>query len=306
MKPYDAPPLFYPILGAELDLGYVRLSGHGLGNGFYSYFHALALAIENGGAVVSPPWHSIKPARILRGKFGERSYWDLFKTHPNDVSGTRKFRALLLKRHDINAASSERRASHGHLNVVACWPFTFRGLHKHRELIRKRFSEITREAPPAGHSWGSGRYAAVHVRMGDFGKPATIEELESGNTNNLRIPLSWYKHAIVEISNRRPDLPIYIISDGSAAELSELLSDRVCIQKTGSDIGDLYALSGASVLIGSNSTYSRWAAFLGDMPTVWLRTKTPPERPTSDETPLIYLGLNGDPDTDIANLFNEH
>ena len=60
---------------------------------------------------------------------------------------------------------------------------------------------------------------------------------------------------------------------------------------------DLLMMSGASILVGSNSTYSRWAAFLGDMPSIWLRGAKiakdfAEERPTSPSTPILYAPMD--------------
>jgi hypothetical protein len=51
-------------------------------------------------------------------------------------------------------------------------------------------------------------------------------------------------------------------------------------------------MAGASILVGSNSTYSRWAAFLGNMPSIWLKTSVEAEKPSADETPILYTSLD--------------
>ena len=55
---------------------------------------------------------------------------------------------------------------------------------------------------------------------------------------------------------------------------------------------DLRAMAGASLLVGSNSTYSRWAAFLGNMPSIWLKTDAEAEKPTAADAPICYAPLN--------------
>ena len=148
------------------------------------------------------------------------------------------------------------------------------------------------DQPPHNFAWGGGGYIAAHVRLGDFAAPSTPTELASGKAN-LRIPIEWYLDVFRQMRARYPKLPLRILSDGSDAELAPLLSTGATVWRTGSDLGDLYALAGASVLIGSNSTYSRWAAFLGDMPSLWLRTAIPAEQPTSAQTPIAYASLEG-------------
>ena len=73
-------------------------------------------------------------------------------------------------------------------------------------------------------------------------------------------------------------------------EFSGIMSvEGVKLRRESSDIADLLALSQARLLIGSNSTFSRWAAFFGNMPSIWLRTERVIERPTSEEVPIVYV-----------------
>ena len=61
-----------------------------------------------------------------------------------------------------------------------------------------------------------------------------------------------------------------MFSDASDEELRPLLG-RPNVQRAffGSSVADLLAMSTASVLIASGSTFSMWAAYLGRMPVIW-------------------------------------
>jgi hypothetical protein len=61
-----------------------------------------------------------------------------------------------------------------------------------------------------------------------------------------------------------------IVSDGKESELRELLDqEQVTLVRAGSAISDLLVLSNSKVLIASaGSSFSAWAAFLGQMPSI--------------------------------------
>ena len=295
MRRDAAVTLVYPALGSWIDLYFVRLSGHGLGNCFYGYFHAVVLAQQANAAIVSPPWVSLKIARLLRGDGGKRSYWGMFRPFPGEIGGMQKLIALLFryrKRRVVEVSRSARPVlAKGALNIVHNRTFTSEGLHPYRQLIRERLLAIIKDPVPMDHRWGKGRYIAVHIRLGDF---ATVEDpnvIRNGKSNT-RIPLSWYVNLVKVLQKRYPDRPIHIFSDGEEQELEPLLALGAKLYRSGSDMTDLLAMSGSSILVGSNSTYSRWAVFLGNMPSIWVKKDVDEERPSDTDTPILYVPLD--------------
>src|SRR6185437_15923225 len=106
---------------------------------------------------------------------------------------------------------------------------------------------------------------------------------------------AWYQRVMERVRETDPSLPIQIFSDGREHELDDLLAiSGVTLRREPSDVGDLLALAQARLLIGSNSTFSRWAAFLGNMPSIWLKTEVLPEQPTSPPTPILYIAEDCD------------
>jgi hypothetical protein len=109
----------------------------------------------------------------------------------------------------------------------------------------------------------------IHVRRGDFRVARTPGEFLTGGS--LRTPESWFVESLLAV--RRVvgrAVPAFVVSDADDAELGELLGlDRVRRISTGSAIADLLALSRARFLIASGgSTFSAWAAFLGQSPAI--------------------------------------
>jgi hypothetical protein len=289
----EARTIVYPVLGGWLDLWFARLFGHGLGNSFYSYFHAVALAERLNAVIVAPAWFSLKIGPLLRGEGSKRFYWRMFRPLPGEVRGLPKFFTLLVhyRRRVIVeiGGSSQPSLVSGALNAVTCRKFTFHGLHAYRDVIRQRLLGIVRHAVPPGHCWGQGGHIAAHVRLGDF-QVADLKVVRN-NIANKRIPLSWYVNVVRTLRQRYPDKPAYVFSDGKEHELQPLLELGAKLYRSGSDITDLLMMSAASIFVGSNSTYSRWAAFLGNMLSIWLKHDVEQEKPSAPDTAILYVPI---------------
>jgi hypothetical protein len=287
----------YPSLDALYDLWFVRLSGAGLGNCFYPYFHALALAQRCNATMIAPPWFTLKLGPLLRGESSKRFYWRMFKPFSGDIHGPDKLVTLVRgyrKRVVIEIDGlSEPALVSGALNVVISQQWTFRGLHPYRDVIRKRLLGIVNDPIPPELRWGEGKFIGIHVRLSDF-KTIPDPSLVAHAGHSTRIPLVWYANVARALRRRYPDLPILLFSDGKVEELQPLLEVGAQLYRSGSDVTDLLAMSGASILVGSNSTYSRWAAFLGNMPSIWLKDAQIDKEITGDRL--------GDPDTPILHV----
>lgn len=301
MKQDKHPTYFYPDLGCRvLDLWFVRIDGHGLGNSFFSYFHAVALSSTYRGIVITPAWFSLKIGTFLRRETSKRLYWRMFKPFPEELSYFSKICILLKqfgKRNFINiSGKGEINVLEGTLNVVRClsYAFTFDGLHPYRDVIRNRLLTIVNDPIPANHSWGGNNFIAVHVRLGDFTETSDAKKICS-DIKNIRIPLSWYVNVIRALQSHHPSMPIRIFSDGKRSELEPLLNLGATLYRSGSDITDLLVMSSASILVGSRSTYSQWAVFLGDMPSIWIKTTIKEEKPSAPHTPILYIPIDATP-----------
>jgi hypothetical protein len=295
-KKGQSSTLVYPALGSFYDLWFVRISGSGIGNAFYNYFHAVALADQCDATVIVPPWFSVKIGPMLRGQSGKRFYLGMFKPYPGEIRGMRKLWVLLSRYRtrkivEIDGCRPMALAK-GMLNIVTMnYKFTFEGLYPYRDAIRQRILGIVNDPVPPGHCWGQGKFIAVHVRMGEFAQVSDTK-LVTGGHSNVRIPLSWYVHLVKNLRARYPQMPVSIFSDGKERELAPLLESGATLYRSGSDMTDLLAMSSASILVGSNSTYSRWAAFLGDMPSIWVKREAQEEKPSGPNTPILYVPVD--------------
>jgi hypothetical protein len=300
----DSDTYVYPAFDTLVDLWFMRISGSGLGNCFYTYFHAVVLAEQYGARLIAPPWFSVKFGPMLRREKSKRFYFRMFKPYSTDVSGIRKLWILLSKFRRQRTEIDEAHPRHlvpGRLNIVSSGKWTFAGLHPHRELIRQRMLAILNDPVPPGHRWGAGHHVGIHVRLGDFTKVDTHQGVLSAG-HSTRLPITWYVTVARALQQRFPELPLLIFSDGRPEELQPLLDLGGRIFNSGSDITDFLALAGSSILVGSNSTFSRWAAFLGNMPSIWLQgiridKEVFGDRTTDPEVPLLRVPIDA---TEVA------
>lgn len=287
--------MIYPSLPARHDYLLFRLSGSGLGNCLYTYFHAIARAERTGERVVAPIWGSLRIGPMLRGETSTRRYATMLRHHPDEITGVRRL-AILASRWSRRQVIdydrvSEPIATTSDLTVIDR-SFTFAGLTPHRDVIRRRLLEILRDQPAEAERWGARGYAAVHIRMGDFDE-GTVDDHLSGRAVTSRIPLFWFQEVIAAIRKSRPDMEVRLFSDGRDAELASVASmPGVRLMRDLGEIGDLFGMAGASLLVGSQSTFSHWAAFLGAMPTIWIRTPTIRYRDPADPAPILYVGTD--------------
>jgi hypothetical protein len=272
------------------------MSGSGLGNAFYNYFQAVVLAEQCDATVIVPPWFSLKIGPILRRQSGKRFYLGMFKPYRGEIRGLHKLWIFLSRYRNRKLVevdgSRPVELAKGALNIVTVNnKFTFEGLYRHRDAIRQRILGIVNDPVPPDHCWGRGKFIAVHVRLGEFAQVSDTK-LIIGGQSNVRIPLSWYARLVKKLRARYPQMPILIFSDGKEQELTPLLELGASQYRSGSDMTDLLAMSSASVLVGSNSTYSRWAAFLGDMPSIWIKREVQEEKPSGPDTPILYVPID--------------
>ena len=230
----------------------VRIGGAGLGNILFPWASALVYAKNNDLKRIQTTWKNIKLGTFIRNERDKRMYMDLF-TGNDGVSGFKKFWLLNFTNqvkyfHEMNRLFAPFK--HDHAFVKS-------------ELLKIINPYHLKKAMECNNN-----SIAVHIRMGDFIMPENENVLRQGGWN-YRLPILWYKEIINKLRGVS-NMPIYIFSDGNDKELHEILHmdncKRVCF---GSSISDMLAMSESRVLVSSGSTFSMWASFLGQTPTIW-------------------------------------
>ncbi len=113
----------------------------------------------------------------------------------------------------------------------------------------------------------------VHLRRGDFDEPVSVNAY-SGRFN-ISLPLEWYEATMSSLYKGLGERAVFVIAtDASPEEIYPLTSRFPCVTTfdlPNGDISDLLALSACDFLVCSVSSFSLWAAFLGEMPYAWFR-----------------------------------
>lgn len=230
----------------------IRLGGAGLGNILFPWARAFVYAQENDCVRIQTTWKNLKIGTFLRKERDKRLYLNLF-IGKDGVSGFKKFWLLNFSR--------KVKYFRGMNNLFI--PFKEKQSCVKEELLRiinpyhlenaRRFNKES---------------IGIHIRLGDFTYSDDEKMLRNGAWN-YRLPIKWYQYIIGKF-NEESDLPICIFSDANEQDLKEILRLKNCKNVYfGSAISDLIALSNCKVLVSSASTFSMWASFLGQMPTIW-------------------------------------
>jgi hypothetical protein len=218
--------------------------------------------------MLAPRWTQIKIGPLLRGETDLRCYTGQFCASHHEVGGLHRY-GVLATHHMV--PESQRRLDAGHRSLIVFEGVAryFEPLNGYNAILRRELESVVRpewldvvsktEVPAIG----------IHVRLGDFA-PAR-SETDFITRGGIRTPVEWFAGALQRIrSNAGNVVPAFVVSDGRAGELSELLSmPAVTWLRSGSAISDLLLLAKAKIIIASGgSTFSAWAAFLGEIPAV--------------------------------------
>jgi hypothetical protein len=95
------------------------------------------------------------------------------------------------------------------------------------------------------------------------------------------------------LTSHWPNVPIEIFSDGTDEELASILQlPKVVRANYKNAVADLVAMTRLRLLICSGSSFSAWAAFLGNMPTIWFPGKITSQMGALCDMTAIELGQN--------------
>jgi hypothetical protein len=228
---------------------------------------AVLFAQVNNLPVVAPTWGRIAVGPYLRGERDKRYYGNLF-SNKGYVSRFNYFLASLKKKHlYYNPAISKIEPLN--FNQLPYWSDFFVDLKEHQPIIKDKLLSSIRPVLLTNISRRTKPHIGLHIRMGDFRILKSEEDFPK--FGGVRTPFSWFIrviNAIREIADY--DVPVTIFSDGYDYELSELLElSQVSRASDASALSDMLTLSRSKLLItSSGSTFSYWASYLGQCPTI--------------------------------------
>lgn len=269
---------FYPKLSPH-DFGFFRLSGPGLANCMFFAANAYLSSVKNDGKFLEPTWFKFSIGPWIRHERDKRFYSRIFNNY--GIGGAWKVVILLMwKMKLIN------------LEVFSGLGSYFSSLNNDSILVRNYFKRITKNATlQILDKEDFYNTVAVHVRLGDY-------------LPDMRIPLNWYSSIIQNLTRVSSSLRFLVFSDGTDEELQTLIQlPNVQRAFFGDAYADMLAISRCKLLIASDSTFSAWGAFLGNVPIIFNRRHFPPVY--SDSTPEYVIGDSIDIPNDIIQLLEK-
>lgn len=259
-----------------LHFGYADVGRFGLAHSMLSWARCRLWCDRHAVPMLAPSWLQPRVGPFLRRERDKRQYHRLFE-FGDYVRGLRKLRVL--------AGANRVAAETADLEAVLRLPQRQLVVFSNRmslneeshfceivgqaDAVRFALTRMTKSAyrPPADRQ----AHVAVHVRMGDFSAPASMDALHQGSKNS-RIPIDWYVDVVNTLRARAGAVVVRVYSDGSDDALAPLLrlpgTTRAPKQAS---ITDLLAMAQARVVVSSGSGFSMWGAYLGDAPRICFR-----------------------------------
>jgi len=281
---------------------YPKMHKSGLGNLLWMWAKAYCWARDHDLPLLTPNWVQWDWKRYIQFNPDKRNYLGYFN---NDgyIGGWRRSHMLASYRR-IRPEQYEPGLSRRLVVFDSMGDFTpLIGRHK---MIQEAFCSIVRPAHLPDPKDYPDRYIALHVRMGDF-SPVDVSEIQHGKTN-MRLPLEWYRDALRACRNMLgQDIPAVIFSDGTPGELELLLKEKnIQLANGSSAMSDLIALSRACLLVASRSSFSLWAAYIGQMPVIYHKGARPWFEPVVHPEDSIAWEIEWNSCDDIPSSFFEH
>lgn len=228
------------------------LPRRGLCNMLFTWAQAVSYCHHHNAEMIAPVW-----ARIFR--IGPWLRWERYKryyggafTNEGYVSGIRRWWLLHFRRDCVKIFSGMEGFFNQFLaDQQVVKEELYRIVVPH---ILKAVQSIVDEGP----------FIAVHIRRGDFANAGLV------------VPNDWYINAIGKaievVADCRMDIRVF--TDGYPDEVAFVSkafpSSKVIVMDKAPAIQDVLAMSRAKILVGTaESTFSMWAVFLGQMPSIW-------------------------------------
>lgn len=253
-----------------------------LGNQLATIAHLLAFAIEYNYVVVYP--HSnyfSEHLAIAQNKHSRLQFSQTFAKSILTRSISKLLKLIFLNRNSyafdyliINkkfvAEKDFNTAKQPSIIIVTDWLFrNYEGIVKHQNELRKQLSFTNASVEKAKQKWlllqqdyPNQTFIGVHVRRGDY-----ADWLGGKYFYDNAAYYAWMKQLSEQIKH-----PVFIVCANEDLHF-ENESNLNIVYAKGSPSEDLYLLSQCEYIMGPPSTFSSWAAFLGNKYLWLLETK---------------------------------
>jgi Glycosyl transferase family 11 len=188
------------------------------------------------------------------------------------------------------------------------WNDYFEGIKEYHSQVKARLLDDIHPSLLRGFMQNPCPNIAIHIRRGDYQAPQLGDDLAV--RRYVYTPLQWYIDSLLVIRKvLGSDVPATVFSDGFSDEIAEILKlPNVSLSGTTCALSDMITMSRCKLLIGSaHSSFSAWASYLGQCPTIWPSERAFLYKPifTGTAKMLIYEG-GFDPFSTIPDLLKSN
>jgi hypothetical protein len=249
-----------------------RLLRAGLANRLFPWARARIWSRKHQVRMLFPQWAQIPFGTLLRREKDLRTYTNLFQPAEGDIRGLHAAYVRLTAKPAPEPASlltAVEPIPGSQLVVFEGMKGQFAEINGFGPFLRPEVEAMTLPTwRTRAQAFAQHPFIGLHVRRGDFQRSVAPGELAT--TNNAITPIDWFVDTLKAVREVvGPSMPAIVTSDGTDEDLEILLAEpNITRADTGSAIGDMLLLSRAEILLGSGSSFSAWAAFLRDIPTL--------------------------------------
>jgi hypothetical protein len=241
----------------------------GLGNMLLPWADCYLWCKDHNAEMIAPFWTKLRIGPYVRREKDKRSYHRLFNTQDQTSGFKRLFLLSTVQKCHFEQFDESIRLGKDTIVKFTSMNCMERLIGRHKEIKRALVGMTRPEHLPATCR---DPFIGIHVRLGDYALPD-----HNSRQWTSRLPIDWYVaalHCVRETLGLK--LKAVVFSDGHDSELAPLLGlPNVSRSLYREAITDILALSQASVIIGSCSTFSMWAAYLNQTQTIWYPGRKP-------------------------------
>lgn len=251
--------LFHVPILSKWDFGFIRSPGPGLGNILFPISRAVVGREVHGGSIILPTMRQLKFGTFLRREKDKRTYGNIFRPRtPQEWMNWFRVQSL-----SYNYEYEIKKSNNNNVTLYEGMGNQFHDIKNYRNEIIDYIKSISNH--PLDNLIEP-YDLAVHIRLGDF-----RADNNSGYQNN-RIALDWYKAAIEHAKQkiRKKNFTGILFSDEDPDLLIKKLNlSNFIAEPRGNALQSIFKMSNSKILIGSQSTFSLWAQFIGNSYTIW-------------------------------------
>jgi len=255
--------------------------GSGIGTRLFPWARCVLHSKSFGGNVLRPNWVQPRIGPLFRGGIDYKSYhrqillYGLFDAPDLAPSLLNELKARFLMKHVEEDYYLQNELFYKNLNEEILVKFRgdkgrFEHLNGYDLLLKEELLKITKYKWRAFIDTFKNVPIGINIRLGnDFKKAGSLDD--HYNHEETQTPVEWFVNSLIAVRKMiGHDASAYIVTDGTEDQIRCLMQlPNTHFVRPGCAISDLLILSKSKILLRSGgSSFSAWASYLGQMPTI--------------------------------------